>query len=249
VAPVHVYRFVNSKRRVAAAIDDVAAAAEVERAAAAAAAWEDEDPSRRGEGIIKGSDSPLLVLASSRPELRAAAEAGAKKHGLMLCDFWAPLLAPVWSCAGIDAATATGKGVSDDPTTTSISSAVHHRRGAIRNEDGLATAAAGAGAGAGTGAEASSAAGTARWAGAAGQAGAEAGATGSAAAAMKKEKGVVAQKGCPRTPIARPPPRGLVPLSADFFRVMEVGLSLPGVRMVYMDHTDCLSSIAGLTAP
>ena len=33
----HVYRFVNTKRRVAAAIDDVAAAAEVERAAAAAA--------------------------------------------------------------------------------------------------------------------------------------------------------------------------------------------------------------------
>jgi hypothetical protein len=73
-----------------------AAGADVERAAAVKAAGYTHDGGRSRRRIhllekgsaAKANDSPLVVLATSRPEIRAAAEAGAKKHGLVLCDFW-----------------------------------------------------------------------------------------------------------------------------------------------------------------
>ena len=201
VAPVHVYRFVNTRRRVVAAIDDVVAAAEVERAAAAAAVAAvsasqaqttttttptsrttltlglEEDDADGGSTDVdddcgvekkkkkkkKGSDaSPLLVLASSRPELCGAAEATARKHNLVLCDFWAPLLAPVWSCAGIEVPDATATATANMSRTTSCTSSPAPQAGAGHRRGGGGVAAA-----------------------------------------------------------SPPPPRGLVPLSADFFRVME----------------------------
>jgi len=87
---VHVYRFASTPRRVAAAFDAIAAGADVERAAAVKAAGytHDGDHTLGADGAVKVSHAPLVVMATSRPEIRAAAAAGAKQHGLVLCDFW-----------------------------------------------------------------------------------------------------------------------------------------------------------------